>query len=58
MYVEFDGVGMRHVRTAACKQRRVAALGMVREKKLQPIWAIQDRANQVPYHGPYQEPIK
>ncbi len=22
------------------------------------IWAIQDRANQVPYHGPYQEPIK
>ena len=22
------------------------------------IWVIQDRANQVPYHGPYQEPIK
>ena len=22
------------------------------------IWAIQDRANQVPYHGPYQEPVK
>ena len=22
------------------------------------IWAFQDRANQVPYHGPYQEPIK
>ena len=22
------------------------------------IWAIQDRANQVPYHGPCQEPVK
>ena len=22
------------------------------------IWVIQDRANQVPYHGPCQEPMK
>ena len=53
-------VGVTAMAAPAAAIRRVSIMAYDESfwKPLAGIRAIQDRANQVPYHGPYQEPIK